>query len=63
MLAIAHAPTLNLNRLLAFIFGHNEPSLALFKKLGFQPWGFLPGVALLDSIERDLAILGIRIKS
>jgi L-amino acid N-acyltransferase YncA len=59
--AIAHAPTLNLNRLLAFIFGHNEPSLALFKKLGFQPWGFLPEVALLNNIERDLVILGIKI--
>jgi L-amino acid N-acyltransferase YncA len=57
--AIAFAPQLNLDRLLAFIFGHNEPSLALFKKFGFEHWGTLPGVAKLNSIERDLCILGL----
>ena len=59
--AIAYAPQLSLNRLLAFIFGHNEPSLSLFEKLGFQQWGLLPGVALLNQVERDLVILGYRI--
>jgi L-amino acid N-acyltransferase YncA len=57
--AIAFAPQLNLDRLLAFIFGHNEPSLILFNKFGFEYWGTLPGVAKLDSIERDLCILGL----
>ena len=61
--AIAFAPQLNLNRLLAFIFGHNEPSLALFEKFGFERWGTLPGVAKLDSIERDLCILGLILPS
>jgi L-amino acid N-acyltransferase YncA len=61
--AIAFAPQLNLDRLLAFIFGHNEPSLALFKKFGFERWGTLPGVAKLDSIERDLCILGLILRS
>lgn len=61
--AIAHAPHLNLNRLLALVFGHNEPSLKLFSKLGFQPWGLLPGVALLNNMERDLVILGTQIAS
>jgi L-amino acid N-acyltransferase YncA len=61
--AISFAPQLNLNRLLAFIFGHNEPSLALFKKFGFELWGTLPGVAKLDSIERDLCILGFILQS
>jgi L-amino acid N-acyltransferase YncA len=56
--AIAHAPTLQVNRLLAFIFGHNPSSLTLFKKFEFEPWGLLPGVALLDHVERDLVILG-----
>lgn len=61
--AIAHAPHLNLKRLLAFIFGHNTPSLALFEKQGFECWGGLPGVAVLDGAEKDLLILGYAIKS
>ncbi|AFZ34003.1 Phosphinothricin acetyltransferase [Stanieria cyanosphaera PCC 7437] len=56
--AIAHSPQLKLKRLLAFIFAHNQPSLNLFTKLQFQQWGYLPGVATIDQIERDLVILG-----
>lgn len=56
--AIVQAPALKIARLLAFIFGHNQPSLKLFHKYGFEKWGVLPGVALLDQIERDLIILG-----
>jgi L-amino acid N-acyltransferase YncA len=59
--AIAHAPTLQINRLLAFIFGRNRPSLSLFKSFGFEPWGLLPGVALLDQVETDLVILGRKV--
>ena len=56
--AIAHAPQIGVDRLGGFIFAHNAPSLALFAKLGFQRWGLLPGVARLDGVERDLAIVG-----
>ncbi len=59
--AIAEAPALGLSTLLAFVFGHNAPSLALFGREGFEPWGRLPRVAVLDGIERDLAILGRRV--
>lgn len=58
--AIAHAPSLNVDTLLGFIFGHNEPSLRLFETSGFGRWGMLPRVALLDGVERDLVILGRR---
>src|SRR6266581_575295 len=47
--------------LLGFIFGHNEPSLALFRRFGFLRWGELPKVAALDGVERDLIIVGRRI--
>ena len=47
---------------LALIFGHNEPSLALFRNFGFETWGHLPRVAKLDGIERDVVILGRRIE-
>jgi L-amino acid N-acyltransferase YncA len=59
--AIAHAPAIAVHTLLGFIFGHNVPSLALFKKFGFETWAHLPGVATLDGIERDLIILGKRV--
>jgi phosphinothricin acetyltransferase len=59
--AIERAPGLGLATLLAFVFGHNEPSLRLFEDHGFARWGHLPRVAILDGIERDLVILGRRL--
>jgi len=59
--AIAAAPRLGLHTLLGFIFAHNEPSLRLFEGLGFERWGHLPRVAVLDGVERDLVIVGRRV--
>ena len=59
--ALASAPALGIATLLAFVFGHNAASLALFLDAGFGRWGALPRVAELDGIERDLIILGRRI--
>jgi L-amino acid N-acyltransferase YncA len=59
--AIAACPSLDLNTLVGFIFGHNQPSLSLFKKHEFQQWGFLPQIAELNGTERDLVILGRKI--
>lgn len=58
--ALQHAPSLGIRTLLAFVFGHNAPSIALFERCGFTSWGMLPRVAELDGVERDLAILGRR---
>jgi phosphinothricin acetyltransferase len=58
--AIARAPSLGITALVGLIFGHNEPSLKLFEQLGFQRWGFFPGVARLDDVERDLVAMGQR---
>ncbi len=59
--AICESPNLGLKNLVSLIFAHNQPSLKLFEKFGFQPWGHLPQVAELDGIERDLIIMGLRI--
>jgi L-amino acid N-acyltransferase YncA len=59
--AIERAPTLELATLVAFVFGHNEPSLQLFERHDFERWGRLPRVARLDGVERDLVILGRRL--
>lgn len=59
--AIERAPALELSTLLAFVFGHNGPSLALFERAGFRRWGQLPGVASLDGRPSDVVILGRRV--
>ena len=59
--AIAHSPQLQLSTLLAFVFAHNQPSLNLAAKHGFERWGFLPDIAELDRIKRSLIILGRKV--
>lgn len=59
--ALQEAPSLKVDTLLGFIFGHNAPSLALFQRFGFARWGELPRVASLDGAERDLIIMGRRV--
>jgi L-amino acid N-acyltransferase YncA len=56
--AIAYSPRLEINALVGCLFGHNEPSLRLFERLGFERWGFLPRIARVDDIERDLVMVG-----
>ncbi len=58
---LAYAPQCQVRNLLGFIWKHNEPSLKLFSAHGFERWGHLPRVAVLDEIERDLIILGRRL--
>lgn len=59
--AIEKAPSLGIKNLVGFVFGHNEPSLRLLQKFGFKQWGFLPDVAELEGIERNLIIIGRKI--
>ncbi|WP_442602210.1 GNAT family N-acetyltransferase [Paenibacillus sp. KN14-4R] len=59
--AMDDCSTLQVHTILGFIFGHNEPSLKLFEKYGFERWGHLPKVAVLDGVERDLIIVGKRV--
>ncbi|OLP19057.1 N-acetyltransferase [Leptolyngbya sp. 'hensonii'] len=61
--AIAKSPGLGLTTLLGFVFGHNKPSLKLFQSLGFERWGYLPKIAVLNGVERDLVIMGYRVNS
>ena len=56
--AIARAPSLGINAIVGLIFGHNEPSLKLFERLGFERWGRLPRIAQLDGNKCDLIIMG-----
>jgi L-amino acid N-acyltransferase YncA len=53
--------TLGIKTLLGYIFSNNEPSLKLFRNFGFQEWGVLPNIAVLDGVERSVTIVGKRI--
>ncbi|MEB3341310.1 GNAT family N-acetyltransferase [Okeania sp.] len=60
--AINLSPKLGIKTLLGFIFAHNIPSLNLFKKFGFERWGYLPKVGDLDGNTADLVIVGIHVE-
>ena len=60
--AIQRSPELNIENLLGYIFAHNEPSLKLFRKYGFETWGTFPQVGIIDHQYVDLLILGKKIK-
>eukprot|EP01012_Entosiphon_sulcatum_P041770 TRINITY_DN55657_c0_g1_i1.p1 TRINITY_DN55657_c0_g1~~TRINITY_DN55657_c0_g1_i1.p1 ORF type:complete len:166 (-),score=14.15 TRINITY_DN55657_c0_g1_i1:158-655(-) len=59
--AMAVGPELQIKTLLGFIFDHNEASLKLFQRMGFETWAHLPKIADMGDTERGLMILGKRI--
>ncbi|WP_027723376.1 GNAT family N-acetyltransferase [Maridesulfovibrio zosterae] len=59
--AIELTPKLGLKTVVGYIFSHNELSIGLFKKFGFEEWGRLPYIAEMDGEEYSLSILGRRI--
>lgn len=59
--AIANCPKLKIKTILAFVFGHNEPSIRLFETFNFEKWAHLPKIADMEGTERDLVILGKRV--
>ncbi|MDR6922370.1 N-acetyltransferase family protein [Chryseobacterium sp. 2987] len=59
---IDNAPKFGIHTLVALIFLHNEPSLKLFRHFGFEDWGTLPDVAILDGVKRSLKILGRKVE-
>lgn len=61
--SIERCPDLGIENLLAFIFAHNLPSLALFEKFGFELWANLKNIAELDDEKKSLIILGKHIKN
>lgn len=59
--ALSRCDRWQVNTLLGFIFAHNQASLSFFQKFKFKKWGYLPKVAELDGVERDLVIMGLRV--
>ena len=58
---IAACPGLGVTTLLAMYFDHNTPSRRMCESLGFEPWGHLPCIAVLDGVDRGLIISALRI--
>ncbi len=54
---------LDIETLVAYIFSHNQQSLRLFEKYGFEEWGKLPDIAVMDGNRYSLSILGKHINS
>ena len=58
---IRRCPEFGVTTLVGFVFAHNEPSVKMNRKLGFEQWGYLPEIAELDGQQRDLMIVGKKI--
>ena len=60
--ALDRALDYDIKTLLALIFADNLASQKLFKKLGFKEWGNLNGIANIEGADKDLLLLGLRIR-
>lgn len=57
--AVRAAPALGIHTLVGLIFGHNQPSLQLFARAGFERWAHMPRIAEMDGQRYDLIIVGL----
>ena len=60
---LTQAPSLGIRNIVALIFAHNQPSLGLFRKLGFEQWGYMPKVCDMDGFIADVVMLGKAVAS
>ena len=49
--ALSACPALQIRHLFAIVLEGNQASLQLLQKMGFEQWGYLPGVADFDGNE------------
>lgn len=54
---LQQASGLGIKNVVALIFAHNQPSLALFKRLEFVQWGYMPQVCDMDGFLADVVML------
>ncbi|MFT5096260.1 MULTISPECIES: GNAT family N-acetyltransferase [Psychrobacter] len=55
---VTQAPSLGINNIVALVFAHNQPSLGLFRKFGFEQWGYMPKVCDMEGFIADVVMLG-----
>ena len=56
---LTQAPSLGVRNVVALVFAHNKPSLGLFRKLGFEQWGYMPQVCDMEGFTADVVMLGL----
>ncbi len=59
--AIEFAPSAGIETFSATIFASNTASVNLFKSFGFKQWGYMPEVARLDGMKKDLVLVGLQL--
>jgi len=59
--AIQEARTLRFKNLFAIILDKNKLSIHVLRKLGFQQWGHMPGIADFDGVECGHVYYGLRL--
>ena len=60
---LTQAPSLGIRNIIALVFAHNQPSLGLFRKLGFEQWGYMPEVCDMEGFIADVVMLGKAVTS
>ena len=61
--AIARCSDLGVTSLFAILLENNEPSIHLLRKFGFEKWGLLPKVAVIEGSEVGHLYYGLRLPS
>jgi L-amino acid N-acyltransferase YncA len=56
--ALEGSRAIGVTHLIGLVFAHNSASLKLFERHGFERWGFMPEVANMDGVLRDLVYVG-----
>ena len=59
--SLNEAKRLNLKNIIALIFSENKASIGLFLKFGFEKWGELPSICLMDNEYKDVVIFGLKL--
>jgi len=59
--AMQVAPEFGFSVLVAILLDRNPASIALLKKFGFERWGVMPGIALIDGQEADHLYYGLKL--
>lgn len=59
--AIEVSPQFGFSVLVAILLNRNPASIGLLKKFGFEAWGVMPGIALIDGQEADHLYYGLKL--
>jgi L-amino acid N-acyltransferase YncA len=59
--AVNVAPGFGFSVLIAILLNKNPASIALLEKFGFENWGVMPGIALIDGQEADHLYYGLKL--